>query len=290
MHKRKLAREFRLPTCISAVRQDPELQLLTMVCNISVQFQENPVVVREGTKSLWIYYENSYFPCELLLDELGTALAEVSRRYPTAVYGNTRHMETAKITVVYSGEEILVRKYDVSGKDFQELCGIGIRVQAEEAAGDLLFEIIREVRYDGKYLAYTRSREIEGVFEECGQLHPDSYYRYIPLTSEESLAAAAASLPLEYKKKLWLLLLGDGMSAVEFEAVLGAYERQELADVFSWDLALRLALEEAGITISYDNNDFRIAGGGRERIRYNYEKGSAAQRLLLKLLFPVPSL
>lgn len=289
MHKRKLVSETRISVSGTEKNEPAELQILIMVLNISVQLQENPLIAREGKKKLWIYYENSCIPCEMLIEELGETMASASRTYPVSLYGNTSKMETAKITAGFDDKtSLIIRKYAASGCDFSQLVGVGMRLEFDHTEQrELLYEILREIRCDCNSLAYPRKNSLEKIFGSSPQLSEDTYLRYIPLDSDESLTQAIASLPLRWKKRLWLLLVKDDVSVLEFEYLLDAYEKQHLPDVFSWDLALRLALREADVLVSYENNDFRMVREEKTRLQYNYETGTAAQRFLLKLLFPV---
>ena len=70
-------------------------------------------------------------------------------------------------------------------------------------------------------------------------------------------------------------------------AISGKLQEKEEISLFQWELALRLALSEKGITISYDNEDFRVTDANGLRLRFDYRTGSAAEKVFLKILFPV---
>ena len=48
-----------------------------------------------------------------------------------------------------------------------------------------------------------------------------------------------------------------------------------------------MALAEAGIEVKYDESGFRILKSDGDRLIFNYEYGSVAEKLFLKILFPV---
>ena len=103
-------------------------------------------------------------------------------------------------------------------------------------------------------------------------------------------AEACSSLSAEQQERLWLLLLCDGISALEFDYVLSAFQEGRLNSLFSWELSLRMALDKAHVKISYEENNFHITRSDGSRILYDYAGGSAAEKLFLKILFPaIPS-
>lgn len=291
MHKQITVWRERIPCQAAEPEMTPELRLLFMVCDISAQMQENPVIVQENARTLWICYENACLPCELLSEGMGSALARIGESIPISLHGGTEGLEMARIEAVRAsgGRELEITKYDISGKDFQELTGFGFRVHLrDEEECAFVQMLLSEAKFEKTFLAYPRTRRIEAACAGCVDPGRDMYYRYLPVGGSEDMDEALASLSLEKKKKLWELFIVDDLCAVEFEYVLDAYENGRLGGIFSWDMALRLALGEAGVTISYENRDFRVCRSTGERLYYSYESGNAAECLFLKLLFPVP--
>ena len=98
------------------------------------------------------------------------------------------------------------------------------------------------------------------------------------------------SYTLKQQVDLWLLLLIDGVSAVEFSFLMNKLETGCLDSFFTWELSLRFALRQADIKITYDDNGFIMRDRNGERILYDYVHGTPAQQLLLKIIFPAPPL
>ena len=80
------------------------------------------------------------------------------------------------------------------------------------------------------------------------------------------------------------LYFDDGISPLEFDDAFSAMERNEVS-VFPWELALRLALEEKGISVSYDNG-YCITDHRGRRINPSFESRNSAEKLFIKLIFP----
>ncbi len=71
----------------------------------------------------------------------------------------------------------------------------------------------------------------------------------MPKSLQKNLGAIANQLKSGNFLRLYF---DDGISPLEFDDAFSAMERNEVS-VFPWELALRLALEEKGISVSYDN-------------------------------------
>lgn len=117
-------------------------------------------------------------------------------------------------------------------------------------------------------------------------MNPDTAFAYFNLNRASDAADPLDVLSVEQKKTLWLLFLEDGVSAVEFADLLEPAERGEVP-LFTWELALRLALDTAGIRVAYEPAGFQVAGPGGTRLRFDYLTGAPAEKLFLKILFPV---
>lgn len=81
-----------------------------------------------------------------------------------------------------------------------------------------------------------------------------------------------------------MMYFNDGLSPLEFEDAFSAIESGEIS-AFPWELALRLALEEAGITVSYENG-YCVNDRSGKRISPDFSSELAAERLFAKLIFP----
>ena len=57
--------------------------------------------------------------------------------------------------------------------------------------------------------------------------------------------------------------------------------------LFEWELALRLALSDMDISIKYDDNNFKVIDKNNKRLYFDYSSENNAEKLFLKILFPV---
>ena len=121
---------------------------------------------------------------------------------------------------------------------------------------------------------------------ECYSPYLDKY-RFIPIPEEGDIISSILDLSVAQQKELWLVFLADRISPLEFFYVLQAVDKGQVPSFFTWELSLRLAIDEEGIRILYDDNGFTVKDRNGQRIIYDYTAGSAAEKLLLKIIFPI---
>lgn len=110
-----------------------------------------------------------------------------------------------------------------------------------------------------------------------------SYFSWEPLPAGQLLCALTA----EHKATLWKDFLADGIQAAEFDWLWAHYYTGKSLFLLTWELALHLALEELGFRVERGAQVFRVLDGtGRER-QFDFARGGPAEKVFLKLLFPL---
>lgn len=290
MHKKNIACEFEeeIPKNDDTTSEEEELIALHMI--ISSTLRMNPSLYA-NENSLWIYYGHAYFQCEILFSDLLYSLAYITRKYPLSIYGSANGIETAEIRLLAEKDKIKVQKLNVSGQDFNALYDLCLRIDFDDEKQMSLFkDILAGIDYRYDFLLIRRSPFTHQCFSHYPDLDKNAYYRYLPMRALNELDVDNFSYTLKQQIDLWLLLLEDGVSAVEFNVLMDKLEAGRLHSFFTWELALRFAIKQAGITISYDENGFEMRNSHGERMIYDYINGSSAEQLLLKIIFPASPL
>lgn len=285
MHKKNIAYEFEeeLPQFDGTTSEE---ELIALHMTISSALMMNPNLYTND-KSLWIYYGHSYFQCEILFNDMLYSLAMITRKYPLSIYGCANGTETAQIRFLVDGDKVKVQKLDVSGKDFNELYDLCLRIDFDDENLLKLFEeILGGIDYRNDFLLIRRNSFTNQAFTHYPDFDKNTYYRYLPMQALNEIDTDNFSYTLNQQIDLWLLLLEDGVSAVEFNVFMDKLEEGRLNSFFTWELALRFALDQAGYTISYNENGFEMRNRQGERLIYDYINGSSAEQLLLKIIFP----
>lgn len=240
--------------------------------------------------SLWVYFPHSCFGCDSFLEEYGIPAALVSRTCPICVNGTVGELEPGELTsrLNRDGVSVTLQKRNISGKDFDRLTDLCVTIHMPDIdALREMQEILSHMRRRQGYVAVRRTPFSNTAFATFQEADADTHFRYLSL-GEEAPGDSLAALAIEQQVVLWRLFLEDGFSAVEFDHVLEALHRRPYYPLFTWELALRLALSAADIHIACDGGGFRVTDAKGQRRRFDYAGGTAAEKLFLKILFPVP--
>ena len=290
MHKKNIALEFEMNLPAYAWPAGAEEELTALLLTISSELSMNPAIYT-NENNLWIYYGHSYFQCEILLNDLLYSMAYISHKYPISIYGCANGIETAQISLDVGNGRVKVQKLNVSGQDFSELYDLCLRISCQDQKQlKILSEILQGIDYRHDFLLIKRNAFTNQSFIHYPDLDKNTYFRYLPLRPMDELDPNRFSYTLKQQVDLWLLLLIDGVSAVEFSFLMNKLETGCLNSFFTWELSLRFALQQADIKITYDDNGFIMRDRNGERILYDYVHGTPAQQLLLKIIFPAPPL
>lgn len=256
------------------------ISTIDFVYLLSNALECNPIVYSSADNTLWIYYPNSCYVCEEFFENYGLYMA-ISN---ASVYGGADGFEGGMLTAerINGGKTLHCTKQNVSGTDFELLRDISLKVPIKSEKYIKEYKnIISGINWRSAYLVAERTEFAENIFSNVPQKSKDTYYRYIAIDEYESYLNA---LSIEQRKKLWNLYFDDGISPLEFDDAFSAMERNEVS-VFPWELALRLALEENRISVSYDNG-YCITDQNGRRITPSFESRNSAEKLFIKLLFP----
>lgn len=261
----------------------PIIAVIDFVQLLSETLEFNPELYISKDNVLWIYYPNSCFVCDDFFSEYGIYMA-MSK---TAVYGGTSEFEGGNLTVEISEDEksLICEKHNVSGKNFELIRDISLKISLPDQETVNEYRRLLEV-YDYKksFLVISRTAFTEALFDHFKQESKDTYYRYISLNNNED--HYLNSLTVGQRKNLWLVYFENKLSPLEFDDAFSAIQQNEIS-AFPWELSLRLALEECGITVSYDNG-FSISDKSCKHIKPDFRSNCAAEKLFIKLIFPKP--
>ncbi len=132
------------------------------------------------------------------------------------------------------------------------------------------------------------SRQHEAFVHKCGLLQPTqgslfSYFAWENARPQQLLTALTA----EHKALLWESFLADGQQPLEFAWLWEIYYTDQTRWLLEWELALDMVLDQLSFQVNRDTNSFCLLDGtGRER-RFDFTRGGPAEKLFLKLLFPL---
>ncbi len=240
----------------------------------------------EKSNILRILFRHSYFETEMLIEEYGSILGKICRKIPISVHGSTGEFEDVEISVTAEGENTVFKKYNATGKNFRALRHLYFQLNFEDGEQCAFAHEILLRGFCNKCVAMDRIWQTNPLARELFAEMEFFYYKYAKLRPCEGYEDCLRSLSVEQIAKLWAAFLEDGISYEEFERFAELMEEGQEVDSYSWAFALELALEAKGFDVQMDKNGFVIADSKGKRKVYDYRGGQAAERLLLKFLFP----
>lgn len=268
----------------------PAARFLELACVLSRLFGVSPTVLRlPGSRTLTLLYRNAVYLTRDVVECTSPYAAALSGAvWPLWFYGTTEARETAEWTIsAPDAGTAAVRLRSVSGAPFDHLEGLGLRVDLPDRnCADALEELCETAPFlppcavllPGCVPLLTASPLLAHVRDSRF-----SYLAWEPLPARELLSALTA----DHKAALWREFLDDGLQPPEFDWLWELYYTGEPLLLLEWELALRMVLEELGFQVERSERSFHIldrAGRGR---RFDFARGGPAEKVFLKLLFPL---
>lgn len=281
MQKKRIAWMDTIPCETMKNVPSPLAAAVDLIYLLNCSVEDPPSVYTSDDNVLWVYYANSCFVCEDFFSNYGLHMA-ISK---IAVYGGTDGFEGGDLSAEFldKGKSVRFQKKNVSGTDFELIRDIALKLSLESHEYTCAFQkLIHHIQAQNSYLAIDRTAFHDEILETFPKRSGDTYYQYRILGNETSHYLNALSI--SQRKKLWLLFLNDHFSPLEFDDAYTAME-QNIISAFPWELALRLAMEEIGITVRFENGYFITKRDG-SRMFPDFSSEQAAEKLFLKLIFP----
>ncbi len=269
--------------------RSPAARFLELAAGLNALFDETPNLLRmSGGASLTLLYRDAAYRWQDIFDCVGSLAAALSPNIPLTFFGTTQTRETAEFTISPGGlgkGQVSLRS--VSGKSFDLLQGLGVRLEllSPEAAAqwaDLAAALPRRGPcgvLPGRYGDFLAG---------CGLLLPArgslfAYLAWTPVSPPQALAA----LDCAHKAELWRAFLLEGRQSLEFDWLWQHYYTGQALFLLEWELALQAVLEELGFRVERGEASFRVTDReGRQR-RFDFARGGPAEKLFLKLMFPL---
>lgn len=280
-------RQISIPAAADA--DGPPAQFLEIGRILSRLFDECPTVVRfpEGT-ALTLLYRNALYLWQDVLDCTDALAAALCIKRPLRFYGTTEGRETAEWTVcATSPGSAMVRLCSPSGRPFDHLQGLAVQVDlADRDSAAALAEVCLARPFSVPCAALTPKGAalLEGssllARPEGGRF---SYLSWERLSPPQLLFALTAA----HKALLWREFLEDGCQGAEFDWLWESYYTQEPLHLLEWELALGMVLENLGFRVDRSAASFRITDPQGRGQRFDLVRGGPAEKLFLKLMFPL---
>ena len=98
---------------------------------------------------------------------------------------------------------------------------------------------------------------------------------------------ALEALSARQKEALWRGFLQDGTQPMEFQWLWDAYREGAVDSLLEWELTLQLTLEALGFAVVNGAGRFTVTGPDGSARSFDLIRGGPAEKLFLKILFPL---
>lgn len=245
---------------------------------------------REKSNSILMFYPNSCLDLNAFTSYYEPYLGAIGTKYAIVIEGWISGLEEGLIKVLPDEQQTYFEKYNTSGKDFDILSSITIKIEfQDDKVCEFMMELLSNAHTDLNYIAmspkWDKEEFTQNLFEESNLF----YYRYIGVNQEQSQLCyeIVDILTVPQLSQLWLKYFEVGHSYEEFERALELLSDDVPVTVYKWELGLKLALEDADITVNVSLNDFTVKDALGNRIKLDFHSHCAAEKLFIKIIFPV---
>lgn len=286
----RVVSEDRTPLPLLPDTDTPAARFLELACVLSRLFGISPTVLRlPGSRALTLLYRNAVYLTQDVVERAAPYAAALSGAvWPLWFYGTTEARETAEWTISAPDAGTAdVRLRSVSGAPFDHLEGLGLRVDLPDRnCADALEDLCAAAPFLSPCAVLPPG--CVPLLSASPLLAPVrgsrfSYLAWEPLPARELLSA----LTVDHKAALWREFLDDGLQPPEFDWLWELYYTGEPLFLLEWELALRMVLEELGFQIERSERSFHVLDRVGQERRFDFARGGPAEKVFLKLLFPL---
>lgn len=268
----------------------PGRELLSLLLDINDWLGAAPKVYRSlQGRTLYLSYPNAVFPVDDFFDCFGGSMADVSRTWPVCGFGVADNQETVCLTAGQDGDALKLVQHSLSGKSAEVLTSLclqldGTTKETAERFGRLLTGMKWQIG-----IAALNWEDEDFLKEQKLAVTGASRGRFCYGGLETQAAAGDCLYSLDFPKKLalWLSFLKDGFQPIEFEWLADSIGENTLLNRLEWELSLEEAMDQLGFRTLNREKSFELFDGKGNKLYYGADCRSAAERSLVKLLFPL---
>lgn len=242
------------------------------------------LTLEEGRKITLLYRNVAY-----LAQDIGDCVGACAAAAQIRLFGTSEGRETVEIRFHTDGSNVIMALSSVSGQDFDHLQGLGIQMECQsQEDAQRLSRLVSALPNDPPFCICVDGED-QAAVDAWGLLlpTPGSLYGYL---AEELIPEKDLLLTLSFQQKaaLWRNFIADHQQPAEFIWLWSVYyDTKEPLFLLEWELALRLVLEELHFQVEHRDNFFRLLDGAGTERRFDFARGGPAEKVFLKLLFPL---
>ena len=262
---------------------------LIMVVYKNFAFVGVPIIFEIAKeRKINVLFKNTAVDIDMLLSISDEFIADINKQWPLFIIGTADNFETISINVGYEGNNIVVKKKSMSGKEVNIIMDVCFQIICPdyETASNFL-HLLNSLNWTGgvtvyewkdiNFLSQNRiiSEEIKG------------YFFYGNLQEQVTIDDCLDSLNFLNKITLWIEFLKYGVPPLELEWLVNRIFTGKFYNHLEWEMALYKAIELLDFTLIVKKNLFQIFDSNGKRIYFSVEHNNFGEKALMKILFPL---
>ena len=269
----------------------PFKSLLSLATGVGRWLPESTHLVCGSAESRRIYllYRNSTVDVEALWEFAGVVMAEIDRDWPLCALGTADTQETVQLRASYEEGGLSLVQRNISGKSAEILRFLCFQVTCpDERVAAILLRMLRDLDWEQEIIAadWMDAEFLEGQ-ELLDKKDARGFFCYASPNGRATTGRRLLALRFDQKVALWTAFLRDGFDPLEFEWLADEIDRDALYDRIEWELALWETIERLEMRVVIQKNTFELFDREDRRLYFGSDCRRAAERVLMKILFPL---
>lgn len=218
-------------------------------------------------------------------------VCKVNAIWPVQIFALADDRELIEIAFAETNGEYIVQQRNISGIWSENLRDVCLWLEFPDAlSAGCMYQLLwaaahgeRAVAFDWRFADFLAGQKL---FTQDSALS----YCYVSLdadSTQHSSVARLSGLRLDQKETLWRLFLEKHLMPPEFEWIREALTQYGVPNWIEWNLALYRTLDQLGIRALYNGGRFELVDGAGKRLYFSVDHASAAEHVLMKILFPL---
>ena len=266
--------------------------LLQFLCDLCTWAQATPVTnvgIKKDAHSLYILFRNFAFSEQDFWQTFGGYLIALRPKWKIGIFGTElSSQETVALLLDQQNGKFYAVQKTISGRYADSIRSLCLRIECTDAEDAAMVNLLCQ-HMDWQNGILVADWDLREAFkqEHIPWLHQSTCYCYGNLSEDQEQQDYLDVLSFPQKVGLWLQFLENRFDYEEFAWLYNRISAQELNDRIEWELAVYAALNQLEYALKISKSEFELYDGSGERRYFSFNSEQNAQRVFLKLLFPL---
>ena len=247
------------------------------------------VGIKKDAHSLYILFRNFAFSEQDFWQTFGGYLIALRPKWKIGIFGTElSSQETAALLLDQQNGKFYAVQKTISGCYADSIRSLCLRIECADTEDAAMVNLLCQ-HMDWQSGILVADWDLREAFEReyIPWLHQSTCYCYGNLSEDQEQQDYLDVLSFPQKVGLWLQFLENGIDYEEFAWIYDRIFAQELNDRIEWELAVYAALNQLEYALKISESEFELYDGSGEKRYFSFNSEQNAQRVFLKLLFPV---